>query len=386
MFKHFIYLFLLTSSLVGTEFTVCSYNCGGLSDHYDYIRAVSMHGLMQERYDREPQLMDRMERIQTTALKILFSTNPIEKSAAEQEWAQNNYDTLSEKLLAHPDIPNSINKKWKEKSDATVTNYRVRPIVIHDSNVATLLQDHIKDMVSGQDISYDAKSDLNTLLQITRHVMAQRIFKNELKYDLIALQEADYLDASVFPEEYEVLFSESTHSVNGIAWNRSKFEVEEVIGSIAEGRGFLAVFRENSSGKTIAIASGHLTGCNPFTRVIDEKTEKNDSDKGDNELITILSHLESIEADIKLLAMDSNVTALHPRLSLLKEAGYTVDSTHHLEPTCSNPWQILNTRLDWIALKSPNSSITNIPVTGVGLNSPQTNISDHKPVAACVSF
>lgn len=33
-------VFLLHSHIRAQEFTVCSYNCGGLVDHYDYIRAV----------------------------------------------------------------------------------------------------------------------------------------------------------------------------------------------------------------------------------------------------------------------------------------------------------------------------------------------------------
>ena len=60
-----------------------------------------------------------------------------------------------------------------------------------------------------------------------------------------------------------------------------------------------------------------------------------------------------------------------------------------MEPTCTNPYQVLNTRIDWIALKSPNAkavSVTNIPVLSVGLNNIQTNISDHRPIAAKIAY
>ena len=36
-----------------TEFTLASYNCGALSNHYDHIRAVAMQKLMQERFNAE---------------------------------------------------------------------------------------------------------------------------------------------------------------------------------------------------------------------------------------------------------------------------------------------------------------------------------------------
>jgi len=79
---------------------------------------------------------------------------------------------------------------------------------------------------------------------------------------------------------------------------------------------------------------------------------------------------------------------LNPRLSLLRDADYTLDYENALDATCTNPWQVLNTRIDWIAIKSfsDDALISNIPVLGVGLNSLQTNISDHKPIAAQITW
>ena len=97
--------------------------------------------------------------------------------------------------------------------------------------------------------------------------------------------------------------------------------------------------------------------------------------------------MTKIAADFKLIGMDSNVTSLHPRLSILKDNEYTLDYNNFLEPTCTNPFQILNTRIDWITLKTNQKShITNVPILSVGLNSLQTNFSDHKPIGAKISY
>lgn len=376
-------LIFLRSSLFATEFTVSSFNCGGLSDHYDYIRAVCMHKLVQERYNVEPEEMAQLERIQKVALKILFFSNPVELEEARKEWESGKYSEIFTKLTAHPDDFNSINKIWKEKSAAIVTSYKERPVVIFDEEIRKILQDHFTDLTKGQGITFRAENHVNDWLDVTRRVMAERIFAHELRYDIIALQEADYLDPSVFPSNYDVQFSNTKHSINGVAWNKEKFELVGVIGNIVD-RGFAVELLDIESGQVIAVASGHLSGCNPFQMIIDENTGISDSSKGDKELQEIIEALQSSKAEIKIIAMDSNVTAMHPRLSLLKEAGYGLDSQKYLDSTCTNPHQVINTRIDWIAVQSLDTpvKIHNIPVLGVGLNSPQTNISDHKPIAA----
>ena len=72
-----IILFIIHSCsiLYASEFTISSYNCGGLSDHYDYLRAASMQKIMQERHIAEPENMELIDKIQKLALKILFSTS-----------------------------------------------------------------------------------------------------------------------------------------------------------------------------------------------------------------------------------------------------------------------------------------------------------------------
>ena len=211
---------------------------------------------------------------------------------------------------------------------------------------------------------------------------------NSYPYDIICLQEADYLDDSMFPPHYEVLFAQTEHSKNGVAWNQERFELVESLGNIL-GRAFAVHLLDKANGKTLLVASGHITGSNPYRIEKSPKTGIADSAKGDSEIQTIIELFDSLEADLKIIGMDSNVTPLHPRLNILKEADYRVDYENFIEPTCTNPYQVLNTRIDYIAVKSAHrdyASITNIPVSNVGLNSIQTNISDHKPIAARISY
>jgi len=249
--------------------------------------------------------------------------------------------------------------------------------VIHDTEVTEMLMDHLFDLTHGK------KLPLSMLLTEARSIMAKRAFAHHLKYDILCLQEGDYLDASLFPENYEVLFSESGHSKNGVAWNKDRFTLLEVLGDI-ESKAFIVSLQDKENQKIVLVASGHFTGCNPYIAHIDANGIL-DSAKGDAELQSVLQVLEETNADVKLIGMDSNVTSLHPRLNLVKDAAYALDSENYLEPTCSNPHLVLNTRIDWIAVKG-DASITNIPVLNVHLNHMQTNISDHKPIAAKVTY
>lgn len=352
-------------TLHSADFTVSSYNCGGLTEHFDYIRAVGMHKLIQERCNEEPAKLARLERIQHLALKILFAPEQ-EKLAAQQDWGDKNYSEELAALLTDPTHPSSENKKWRDRSVTLHTDYKTRPVAVYDAEVQELIDNQVTDLTG-------AEGNLDSTIQ----KMAQRIFRHELKYDIIALQEADYMKASLFPEHYEVQLCPNEHSVNGVAWNKNRFELVETNNKLERAQ--IVTLRDLESGETVAIASGHLTGCNPFVGA-------KDSAKGDQELCQILEQLEGTSADIKVVAMDSNVTATHPRLNILKEAGYSLDYTNYLDPTCSNPHFIFDTRIDWIAVKSSNpAKITNIPVQGVGLNNPQNNMSDHKPIAARIS-
>jgi hypothetical protein len=340
-----------------------------------------MEKLMQERHVAEPEYMSLNEKIQTVALKILFSTDPVKRNLAQQEWDQNNYKKYFDLLTKAPTDPDSINKIWNDKAESIITSYKVRPVIIHDEKVSQMIDQHLIDL--------NKTTNLNRQEQLheARGIMAKRIFANHFNFDILCLQEADYLDLSMFPENYETLFADSSHSKNGIAWNKERFELINPIGDIL-GRAFAVQLQDKETGKIVLIASGHITGCNPYRIEKNPKTGVSDSAKGDNEIQTIVDLFNDQEADLMIIGMDSNVTSLHPRLKILKKAGYQIDCENYLEPTCTNPYQVLNTRIDWICLKSnlDNASIVNIPVLSVGLNSMITNISDHKPIAAKVSY
>ena len=355
------------------EFTVCSYNCGGLSDHYDYLRAACMQKLMQERYGQEPATMDRIEKMQQLSLKMLFSQDPAEQAEANRAWDEGQYQQFYEHMILSPDELESPNTHWFQKSEEMITSYRVRPVQLYDDEVAKQINDHLSDLTGNKEL------DLNQLLDESRRTMGERIFRHQLKYDIICLQEADYLDDSMFPDHFDTRFSSSDHSVNGVAWNSERFELVDEIGEVS-GRAFVVELRDRECGKTVLVVSGHLSGCNPF------QVEEQDSAKGDLELRTVVQLFDEREADIKLVALDANVTVMHPRLAILRDSGYQFDSESRLEPTCTNPNLILNTRIDWIAVKGGDSSIVHIPVLGVDLNTIQANISDHKPIAARIHF
>ncbi|MCH9621556.1 MAG: hypothetical protein S4CHLAM20_09780 [Chlamydiia bacterium] len=363
--------------------TIASYNCGGLSDHYDYLRAVAMGIVTKERFAKNPEIFAQFDKIQNTALKIIFSND--EKDAAVEEWVRNKYTPLLMNITSNPLSNESINHLWNEKANRIITPYNIRPIVIKDSHVYELLQSHMKNLIKSNLIDEEAprtpKQTLN-LLTKAREAMAKRIFREHLKYDIIALQEADYLTTESLPDKYDTLYSNSKHSLNGVAWDKTRFSlVKDTVQDLSGA--FIVNLFDNQTKKTISVASAHLTGCNPFLEEFNSETNISDAAKGNEQLHMTIKALNNTFADIKIIAMDSNVCATHPRLNILKENDFYLDYNSHLEATCTSPWQILNTRIDWIAIKSENQeTIQNLPIKSIELNSHSSNMSDHKPIAS----
>lgn len=360
-FKNIFFFILLCPLLCDayTEWTVASYNCGGLSDHYDYLRAVCVQKVMQQRYASEPKLMSFNERIQQDALKDLFTD--------KGSWSDLQGDF--QKLTLSSDDLESPNWRWNQMCQGMISSYKVRPVTLDDDEVIEMLQEHLLDLNRGVD------ENREQALKKGRATMAKRIFAHHLKFDLLCLQEADYLDASLFPTRYQVIFSNEVVGRNGIAFDKRRFKCLEVIGSVME-RAFVVKLLDLDLGKKVLLVSAHLTGCHPYVGGEDAR-------KGDAELRAIFNLLQDYEADFVLIGMDANVASTHPRMELIKEGGFSIDYTHFIEPTCTNPHLMLNTRIDWIIAKG-NLGITNIPVLGVGLNSLESNMSDHKPVAASI--
>lgn len=320
---------------------------------------------MQERYNVEPELMSRFEKVQKLAAKVFFAKNA--KDAQQKLWQDN--QPFWERITQSPLLAESPNRLWFEKSSDMLSSYQARPIVVRDVEINLMLSEHL---------------DLDVRIES----MAKNIFKHQLKYDIICLQEANFLTNESLPATYQVMLADTSHSINGVAWKKERFELIGTIGNIMD-KAFAVHLQDKQSGKTVLIASGHISGCNPFCSQKDPVTGIADSAKGDRELAHLIQLFDMTTADIKVIGMDSNVAATHPRLLLLKDAGYCVDAENFLEPTCTSPYQLLNTRIDWIALKSTadlKTSITNIGVLGVGLNSLETNVSDHKPIAAKIQY
>ncbi|MBA3602866.1 MAG: hypothetical protein H0W50_04330 [Parachlamydiaceae bacterium] len=373
-------LFLFSCSLLYSgefaEFTVSSYNCGGLTDHYDYKRAAVMQKIMQLRHNSEPEEMALNETIQKLALKILFAPND-EKRAAQQEWRKKGYENIIRHLASSPKVE-SPNKIWAVRVTDSITAYKDRPVEIHDEEVKQLLADHIVNLSHGK---------LKGAIGEIRTVMAKRIFVNELKHDIICLQEADYLNSSMFPSNYTLMLDDNAKkSINGIAFNTERFALENEIGGCH--RFYALQLRDLITDKIITVASGHLSGCNPYHAHFDPNTDVVDSSRGDKELQYGIDAIEDFRTDLMVIGMDSNVTSIHPRMEILKNANYILDYENYLEPTCANPHQVLNTRIDWIAIKDfkGKAKIANTPVLNVNLNCVYTNMSDHKPVAAKISY
>jgi hypothetical protein len=363
LFKSLIAVLIFNISLAGgTEFTVASYNCGGLSDHYDYLRAACMQEVMQERYSQEPELMSLTEKIQQIALKMVFAKSDEEKRIAKSQWqAKDNWALYDLTMLDGVESPNW---RWRQEIDKMITDYKIRPIVC-DEEVLERFDQHLLN------ISRGAQGSREELLHKTYLEMAKKIFTHSLKFDVICLQEANYLDPSLFPENYEVHLSK-----RGIAFNKDRFECVENFGDI-KGQGMALSLRDKESGKTVLVVSAHLAGCDPFIGQVC-------SERGDGHLREILSFIEKQSAEVVIIGMDSNVTAMHPRLCKIKE--FEIDYNNFIEPTCTNPISMLNTRIDWIVAKGDGVKVVNIPVLGVGLNSIETNMSDHKPIAARISI
>lgn len=379
-FLLFVFFLFSSSFLNAAGFTVASYNVGGLSGYYDMVRAAAMEKLMQERYREEPEQMSLNEKMQQLALELLFSEDKEERALAEERWEREGFAEVFEQVTRDPARPDSPHAPWLARAEAMVTSYRQRPVVIYDQEVEEALANQLRRLTRSE------KGSVQELLGAGYAVMAEEILRYQLPFDILCLQEADYMEPSLFPPSYELSLSGTSHSRNGVAWNSARFALVTTHGNFGS-RAHIVELRERETGRRVAVASCHLTGCDPYREVIDPATGRSDAAAGNEELRAVLTELEKIGAEVTIIGMDSNVTALHPRLHALKEAEYRIDYKNYLETTCTNPHLIVNTRLDWIALKTKEpASITNIPVLSVGLNQSRGNMSDHKPIAARIDM
>ena len=357
--------------------TIVSYNCGGLSDHYDYKRAACMEILMAKRFMIEPENMVQFEKIQQLALKIIFEKDTEKLNLARKEWDQKNYSSISKQITLAPNKANSPNAIWYREAEQMISSFKTRPVTLCDQAFLKLKNDL-------NTLNTDAQGcNLSKKLVNARNSIAKKIFANIFMQDIFCFQETQYLDSSLFPDKYTVHIS-GEHCKTGIAWDKSRFTKLKIIDLLTD-RGFALSLLDTFSKKIILVTSCHLSGCNPFQ--VEDTNGVKDADKGDLELRQILKIVSQQTADLKIIGMDANVTPLHPRLKILKQHNFALDCNNFIESTCTNPSQILNTRIDWIAMQSNILSpvIENIPLQ-VPLNNTLLNFSDHKPIAAKIRF
>lgn len=352
------------------EFTFGSYNLGCLRDHYDYMIAARMSVLMRDRYREEPLEMALIERIQEVAARRFLGSDSVTRDLAEHEWDTLGYQAMIEKITMPPGNEGSIHQEWYDRSNAMMSDFKTFPVVVNEQQIVDAVMEQVGSM------------DPQAIL-LERQRLYQKIVREALNTDILCFQEADYMPASQLPSRYESVQSDRNKSIQRIAWNANRFELIQNFGDIASDKGFAVLLRDKTSQKTVAVASAHLQGCNPFQRVYDQEGTP-DSIKGDKQLSAVINTLDRTGADVQLVGIDSNVTALHPRLQMLRTAGFEFDADHFIEPTCPSPYFICNTRLDWIAAKG--AFVMNMPVMNVDLNSLCTNPSDHKPIAARVHY
>lgn len=352
------------------DFTFGSYNLGCLRDHYDYMIAARMSVLMRDRYRKEPLEMDLIEKVQQVAARKFLESDSVKKDLATREWDELGYQALIEKITVPPGNEGSIHQVWYDRSNAMMSDFRTFPIRIEDVR--------IKDAVIAQVGSLEPQAIL-----FERQRLYQKIITEALGTDIVCFQEADYMPVSMLPNGYQSVQSNRNKSIQRIAWKASRFELIQNLGDIASDKGLAVLLRDKTTQKTVAVATAHLQGCNPFQRVYDQEG-KSDSIKGDEQLSAVIQTIDRTGADVQIVGMDSNVTAMHPRLQMLRTAGFEFDGDHYIEPTCPSPYFICNTRLDWIAAKG--ASLVNMPVMNVDLNNLSTNPSDHKPIAARVHY
>jgi hypothetical protein len=397
---------MASNTILDQSFTVCSFNCGG--QPLDWPRTAVMEKLMTQRYSLEKNSMSINDKVQKAALFFFnFSLSTI----TPLDW-NNAFTQLHESALDWHNVFEEFRGTslyWRKRLINSITPLETIPVKIIDPDIASSFQKIIEDLrpektkhlpkegkcletlnqhkrvrLSPEEKEILEKRKKEREILEARETLAKKIF-SKLNYDILCLQEGQYLKSSMFSEKFHVLSSPGCVKL-GIAWNKERFDLEEMIYDVCD-RAFAVQLYDVQDGKRILIVSAHLKGCDPFSSVVENAGY--DSQKGDYELFQIINFFNQRPADINIIGMDSNVTALHHRLGFLWNEGFQLDAENHLYPTCTNPQLMLNTRIDWIAMRINNglqANITNLKIKKIGLNDPKTNISDHRPIAARISI
>jgi exonuclease III len=426
------------------SFTVGSYNIGGRmglnGSHYDRAAAACLGKVMSLRRgcgsEKERSVASRdletIKEIQELGLKWLFAPQEV-SNQANQTWMQKRYSTDLRWYFK--------NGRATRNQDAAFLYNRLIGPYRGERNAFSVNDTEVREILNHNEGNPEV-SFPRPRLELSEDAFCKKqlrnIFSTSLRKDIICIQEANWIDHELFVlSEYDSIFthipSEGTGATSppkaGIAWNNNRFKFIKVIENVAK-RAIAVQLQDKRTGKTLSVASAHISGCHPFypnqlagkvakvkdqsfaTAQLGELTESKeeaqlkgdlvaesesldtveivyDSTKGDNELRDLLEKLHGVNSDMTVIGADLNTTALHPRMSLLKDFGYELDYTNHLYPTSTNPNYCLDTRIDWIAVKKgsiPSVLIENTPMEGVLLNDVTTNVSDHRPIASRVTY
>lgn len=357
----------------------------------DFWAARIVNALYSEREVEESSDMAKLAKVQDVALRALCG-KPKEG------------DEVIDKDIKGI-ISDANNQPWKDKrikrlAQSTEENEKmgnlnpdgspVKHFVVAKDQIKKVADDIAKETKEAPVYGWKALSSKVEKYRQEMFAKYMQQFAVEEGSDIIALQECGgYVSSPAelkkrLPKGYSVKLSDGKKRAaggDGIAFNTERFEFKKKldIGKDGKGneRGIAVKLYDKITQKTVVVASAHLAGCNPF------HDKKGDGTAGTTLFANMLDAMDKAKADIQIVAMDSNVTATHPRLKELPKHGYKLDCEHHVYPTCVNPLSILNTRLDWIAVKSKDGkgTIENAQIKGVD----KMELSDHKPIAAMVA-
>lgn len=368
---------------------VISYNCDCLSNNYAYLRSIVLGELIKKRKEinnvnENTNDMIINEEIQKLALKAKFDKDQQSLSSYEQ-YLKNN-EKLIEQLSSED---GSI--EWINELNKSMTLFKDRKVNVD------ILDNSIKQKFKNETkINEKNKANIvsNDVMKFRKINFKELFCKKLCPYDIMCLQEADYIEPSMFPKNYNGVFSKASVDKKAIVWDKNRYLCIEVTDELIinkknekENVYFAVQLIDKYFHIRLLVISGHFAGCNPYQPIYtDGKMDSNRGDINCQQTIKFANDKSSkYSIDITIIGMDTNVTAMHPRMDIIANEDYKIDTTNW-EATSTNPVQIVDTRIDHIAMKSKYSTmkIKNIPINSVLLND-AFNPSDHKPIEVIIS-
>ena len=178
---------------------------------------------------------------------------------------------------------------------------------------------------------------------------------------------------------------------SAIFWKKDDFEFVADSLAVNEKRQYSVVtLRHLQDGKTVAVASAHLTGCHPV-KLVKTAPGQTEADTGNKDLEVIVEELAPRPVDGRIIGMDANVIPTHERLKTItkENIGFVRDESddlptnyHSLRDDC-----IGNICIDYIFARGDDCRVE--PVEGFAppeVDNLDANPSDHTCVMKDVRF